>query len=79
MDSFKCDVCDKVFTTRSSLFKHGRSVHENISFVCSLCDKIFSRKDAMKRHKKAVFMKNSERLNVKFVFQNLPERLILPA
>ena len=54
MDSFKGDVCDKMFTTRSSLFKHGRSVHEKTSFVCSLCDKSFSRKDAIKRHKKAV-------------------------
>ena len=54
MDSFKCDVCDKVLTTKSNLFKHNRSVHEKISFICSLCNKSFSRKDAMKRHKKAV-------------------------
>ena len=54
MDSFKCDVCDKAFTTRSSLFKHKKSIHEKISFVCSLCDKNFSHKDATKRYKKAV-------------------------
>ena len=56
----KCDICNKLFSNKSSLTKHIKSVHEKIKFKCEICDKEFSQEDNLQRHKKAVHSKNIE-------------------
>ena len=56
----KCDICNKLFSNKSNLRKHIKSVHEKIKFKCEICDKEFSQEDNLQRHKKAVHSKNIE-------------------
>ena len=56
----KCNLCNKLFSNKSSLTKHIKSVHEKIKFKCEICDKELSRKDDLQRHKKTVHWRSSE-------------------
>ena len=56
----KCDICNKLFSNKSSLTKHIKSVHEKIKFKCEICGKELSRKDKLQRHKKTVHWGSSE-------------------
>ena len=56
----KCDICNKLFSNKSNLRKHIKSVHEKIKFKCEICDKELSRKDELQRHKLSVHSKNIE-------------------
>ena len=64
-----CNHCDALFTNKSNLNRHKRSVHEDLmninadyipplkelqKFQCSNCEKEFSRKDILKRHIQSV-------------------------
>ena len=56
----KCDICNKLFSNKSNLRKHIKSVHEKMKFKCEICDKKLSRKDELQRHKLSVHSKNIE-------------------
>ena len=56
----KCDICNKLFSNKSSLTRHIKSVHEKIKFKCEICDKELSRKDDLQRHKLSVHSKSIE-------------------
>ena len=56
----KCDICNKLFSIKSSLTKHIKNVHEKIKFKCEICGKELSRKDKLQRHKKTVHLRSSE-------------------
>ena len=56
----KCNLCNKLFSNKSSLTKHIKSVHEKIKFKCEICDKELLRKDDLQRHKKTVHWRSSE-------------------
>lgn len=47
---FKCDECDKVFTSKSGSNKHKKKVHMNITHVCKECNQVFKKKDSLNKH-----------------------------
>ena len=55
-----CDICNKLFSNKSNLRKHIKSVHEKIKFTREICGKELSRKDKLQRHKKTVHSRSSE-------------------
>ena len=47
---YKCDMCEKGYTTVSGLNTHINVVHKKIRFNCSHCDQTFSEKGNLKVH-----------------------------
>lgn len=47
---YKCDLCEKAFTSRDILKKHIRSHTAERPFLCSFCGKGFSSTYALKVH-----------------------------
>ena len=45
-----CDICDKTFTSQSTLNRHRVEQHTNQRVQCLLCGKIFTRKDYLRKH-----------------------------
>ena len=52
---FKCDLCDRIFSTKGSLKMHIKSVHDKIKDICcSDCDMKFLTNAHLQRHKSSV-------------------------
>lgn len=48
---FKCEQCDKRFTTNADLNKHSNAIHQRLRLhECDLCGKNFSQRNNLKRH-----------------------------
>ena len=54
---FRCDKCDKVYPTFSSLVRHQKIKHEKVKIKCDQCDKVFSDISAMRSHIKSTHLK----------------------
>lgn len=55
---FKCDECDKMFSTKGNLKQHIKAVHNKIKdFKCEECDFVCSINGSLKRHIKMVHLK----------------------
>ena len=46
----KCDSCSDVFATKSRLFQHIFSFHEEYALQCNFCDEIFAKKANLDEH-----------------------------
>ena len=52
-DMYVCDLCNRTFSTQTSLKRHRQSVHhQSDSFSCQVCGQRFYRKDVLQRHLK---------------------------
>jgi transposase-like protein len=51
---YKCNLCAKKFTRRSSLSRHFKKHTGERSHSCEVCNKTFNRKDILKQHKKSI-------------------------
>ena len=60
MESFKCKICDKQFTTKMALQHHMYTHTGNFPFKCEICDMGFSAEWKVKRH-----MKVHEKMKIK--------------
>lgn len=57
-DPLTCHLCGQHFARRSNLFKHLRSVHEEVRrFACSSCSFKFKRQDHLLKHTRSVHNK----------------------
>ena len=56
----ECDICNKLFSNKSSLTKHIKSVHEKIKFKCEICTKNFTKKENLLSHKRNIHSKSTE-------------------
>ncbi|XP_033639003.1 uncharacterized protein LOC117299562 [Asterias rubens] len=51
--SFKCGICEKVFTRECDRRSHRKSIHtKNKSFVCKICSKSFTEKFTLFEHQR---------------------------
>lgn len=50
---YKCDLCSKEFTLKSSLIRHFRKHASENRYKCKICCKSFTRKDILNNHKKS--------------------------
>ena len=49
-NKYKCDICEKSYSTRSNLNKHKIKCVEKIKFICEYCNIEFTQKESVKRH-----------------------------
>jgi len=56
MDTISCDICNKEYKTKKSLWNHKKNIHKNNTHTaetiikCNFCSTTFSRSDNLKRH-----------------------------
>jgi len=50
----QCRVCDKIFSHRTSVYKHVDSEHFGIRHLCNICDQDFVSSQGLKKHTKNV-------------------------
>ena len=85
---FKCDVCLKVFTSKSHFSKHYRTHTGEKPFACQTCDRKFAEKGQLVRHQathselkpfkcsicpKGRFFKTKSQLSTHMVFHYEPK------
>lgn len=51
---FKCELCFKVYDSRTKLRRHIAAIHEQTRFRCEHCHKSFTQLDNMRTHKRQV-------------------------
>ena len=66
---FKCQFCDKRYSTQKSLNQHMNIHDESKDFKCDVCLKIFPNKAHLNTHYRTHTAKNL--LRVKFLNENL--------
>ena len=44
---FECPVCDKVFTDKSNLLEHKKSIHQGVTYNCDQCDQTYSYRSSL--------------------------------
>ena len=47
---YKCDICEKSYSTRSNLNKHKNKCVDKVKFICEYCNIEFTQKENLKRH-----------------------------
>ena len=47
---YECDQCQKICSSRSTLFHHRKSVHKGVRYACNQCDYQANRQDGLKAH-----------------------------
>ena len=51
INNFKCEICEKPFSTRQTIAKHINNVHGEVKiFVCNICNRIFESKTGLNFH-----------------------------
>ena len=50
-NNFKCDTCDKVYSSRANMLAHKRSAHAGIRYSCDHCQYKATRKNILRKHK----------------------------
>ena len=46
----QCYMCDKIFSSKSSLKLHLKTIHNNFRFFCQICSKSYTQKASLRRH-----------------------------
>jgi len=58
--TYSCDLCEKLFSDKSNLYRHKRMVHSGKRFVCQSCNKSFTRAGKLRKHKCIISMREKE-------------------
>ena len=80
MPNYRCEICDKNFSTRTNKERHITNLHtnimkKNVKKVCDICDKHFSTKNNKERHVKNLHT-TVEKNVVKKVVKNVVENVV---
>jgi len=54
-NSFPCDICKKLFKSKSNRYKHERGVHGEPTHFCDNCDYKTTRPERLRKHKENVY------------------------
>ena len=73
-ETHACGMCGPVFSTRKSLLRHLRTVHQPRAFRCPSCKANFTRNDILVRHTAEHHNGNSTRVKCIFCERNISER-----
>ena len=57
MPKHKCEICDTVFLSRTSIYEHNASIHSGNKFKCSICNCTYTSKHNLKIHTQFVHEK----------------------
>ena len=65
--SYKCSLCESVFTRNYVLRRHIATVHGNLdtTFACTMCGKSFGRKDNLQRHSETIHKQGDDNFSCK--------------
>ena len=53
-ESYKCTLCEKVFSKAGNCHAHIKAVHQGLRYVCEHCQKNFTQKISLQTHVKSV-------------------------
>ena len=67
--TFKCKLCDKLFSSKQNLRKHIDARHTVCKFACKLCQKVYSRPQGLRSHVRSIH----EGVHYKCTYQDCDE------
>ena len=51
--TFKCQQCDKAYSTKAHLKSHIHSAHEGLKYICNQCEKQYTEQNSLTKHVKS--------------------------
>jgi hypothetical protein len=57
----KCEICNKNYSSKTSLYNHNKKFHPIIEYKCTICNKIYNNYNSKWHHEKICKLNNLEK------------------